>query len=167
MSEPFLRPAVAEDCGLIAGWLSDPAINAMLSSNLRGAQVSAQALMLGLRRRDQSWMLFAPDAAAMPAGLIALDSVDTVDGIANLWFLLGTRDFGGRGLTSAAIARFCRDNPAGLHVLTAWIVDGNTASVRCLEKAGFHPAGRIEQGVAFAGGRRDRILMQRIVGTMR
>lgn len=109
-------------------------------------------------------MLFALPDSSEPAGLIALDSIDTIDGIANLWFLLGNPALSGRGLTSAAIDRFCRLNPVGLHVLTAWIVEGNAASARCMEKAGFEPAGRIRQGVSLAGARRDRILMQRVIG---
>jgi RimJ/RimL family protein N-acetyltransferase len=160
---PALRPATADDCPAIAGWLNDPAVNAMLSANLREVGLTAQALALGLRRRDQSWFVFSV-ADAAPAGLIAVDSIDRGDGVGNLWFLLGDRLQAGRGLTSAAIDAFCRGNPAQLHVATAWIVDGNAASVRCLEKAGFRPAGRIVEGVNWQGGRRDRILMQRILG---
>lgn len=147
---------------MIAGWLNDPAINAMLSANLRDGGVSPQALALGLRRKDQSWFVFCVGESA-PAGLIAVDSIDRGDAIGNLWFLLGDRTLGGRGLTSAAIDIFCQSNPANLHVATAWIVDGNAASVRCLEKAGFRHAGRVAEGVRWQGGRRDRILMQRIL----
>lgn len=147
---------------MIAGWLNDPSLNAMLSANLRQGGMTAPALALGLRRRDQIWTLFSePDAA--PAGLIAVDGIDRGDAIGNLWFLLGDQRLARRGLTSAAIDAFCRANPAGLHVATAWIVDGNAASVRCLEKAGFSSAGRIAEGVRWQDGWRDRILMQRIL----
>ena len=160
---PVLRPATAEDCPAIAAWLNDPAINAMLSANLRDGGVTGPALALGLRRKDQAWFVFSPAAKAAPAGLIAVDSIDRGDGVGNLWFLLGDRAQAGRGLTSAAIDEFCHDNPAGLHVATAWIIDGNAASVRCLEKAHFSHVGRIAEGVRWQGGRRDRILMQRIL----
>lgn len=159
---PVLRPATADDCTAIAGWLNDPAINAMLSANLREGGLTAQALALGLRRKDQSWFVFGVTDGP-PAGLIAVDSIDRGDAIGNLWFLLGDQTLAGRGLTSAAIEAFCRHNPANLHVATAWIVDGNAASVRCLEKAGFRHAGRVAEGVNWQGGRRDRILMQRIL----
>ncbi len=159
---PVLRPATSEDCPAIAGWLNDPAINAMLSANLRGGGLTVQALALGLRRKDQSWFVFSVSGVA-PAGLIAVDSIDRGDGVGNLWFLLGDRALAGRGLTSAAIDSFCRSNPTQMHVATAWIVDGNAASVRCLEKAGFTHAGRIAEGVRWQNGRRDRILMQRIL----
>jgi len=165
VNEPVLRPASTDDCELIATWLNDPEIHSMLSSNLRGGGLNAAALALGLRRRDQLWTMFLPARDAPPAGLIALDNIDPIDSVANIWFVLGDSSLRGKGLTSAAIARFCRENPAGLHVLSAWIVDGNDASVACLGKAGFEQAGRISQAVHLAGGRRDRILMQRVVGT--
>lgn len=163
-AQPFLRPATADDCAAIAAWLNDPARHALLSANLRTGGASAQALTLGLRRKDQLWMVFAPNADAPPAGLIALDSIDAGDRIANLWFVLGDAALEGRGLTSAAIAAFCAANPAGLHTATAWIVDGNAASVRCLEKAGFTHVGRIHEGVRWQDGWRDRIVMQRRLG---
>lgn len=160
---PALRPATAEDCPRIAGWLNDPAINATLSANLRDGGLTAPALALGLRRKDQSWYVFSASAGGAPTGLIAVDSIDRGDGVGNLWFLLGDQSLAGRGLTSTAIDAFCRSNPAQLHVATAWIVDGNAPSVRCLEKAGFTHVGRIVQGVRWQKGRRDRILMQRIL----
>lgn len=136
----------------------------MLSSNLRGGGLSAAALAIGLRRRDQLWTMFLPAPDASPAGLIAVDNIDPIDSIANIWFVLGDSSLRGKGLTSAAIVRFCCENPSGLHVLSAWIVDGNNASLTCLGKAGFELAGRISQAVRIAGERRDRILMQRIIG---
>lgn len=163
MTAIHLRPATAEDCPLIAGWLNDPAINALLSSNLRQGGITAQALTLGLRRRDQLWTVFGASEQAPPQGLIALDSIDTHDRIANLWFVLGGVTDRGKGLTPAAIDAFCRSNPAQLHSVSAWIVDGNTASVRCLEKAGFSHVGRMAEAVRMADGWRDRILMQRIL----
>lgn len=164
VTDPILRPASRDDCELIAAWLNAPEIHAMLSSNLRCGGVNAAALALGLRRRDQLWTIFSPGRDAPPAGLIALDNIDAIDSIANIWFLLGDGALRGKGLTSAAIERFCSDNPAGLHVLTAWIIEGNAASVACLVKAGFKECGRIAQAAQLAGKRRDRILMQRVIG---
>ncbi len=159
-----LRPATSDDAALLAGWLNDPATNRLLTGNLRGGGLDATALALGLRRRDQVWMLFAETAAAPPAGLIALDGIDRADGVANLWFLLGDKAQARRGLTSAAIAAFCAANPAELHVATAWIVAENAASRACLLRAGFAEAGRITDAVLIDGRRQDRILFQKRFG---
>lgn len=159
----ILRPAQPDDCALMAQWLNDPAVNALLSSNWRRGGADPRALAVALRRRDLMWFVFAPADGEAPVGLVALDSIDPVDGTANIWFLLGEARQRGRGLTSAAIEAFCRLNPAGLHVLTAWIVDGNTASVACLTRAGFRPIGRVSGGAVIDGGRRDRLLMERVL----
>lgn len=159
-----LRAATPDDAALLAAWLNDPATNRLLTSNLRGGGLDAKALALGLRRRDQVWMLFAESAEAPPAGLIALDGIDRADGVANLWFLLGDKAQARRGLTSAAIAAFCAANPADLHVATAWIVAENAASAACLRRAGFAQAGRIDEAVLIDGKRQDRILFQRRFG---
>lgn len=159
-----LRPATSEDATLLAGWLNDPATNRLLTSNLRGGGLDAKALALGLRRRDQIWMLFAASPEAPPAGLVALDGIDQGDGVANLWFLLGDKAQARHGLTSAAIAAFCAANPAGLHVATAWVVAENAASQACLRRAGFTQAGRIQEAVLLDGQRQDRILFQRRLG---
>ena len=164
METPSFRPATADDCGLMADWLSNSVLNAMLSSNLRSGKVNKAALMLGLRRRDQLWSVFSNSPEKSPVGLIALDSIDSVDRTANLWFLLGQPGLAGQGLTSSALAFFCTSNPADLHTVTAWAVEGNKASVRCMEKAGFTHVGRICEAVRWEGEWRDRFLMQRRMG---
>jgi RimJ/RimL family protein N-acetyltransferase len=124
--------------------------------------MAPQALRIGLRRRDQGWFVFSsPVAAEEPAGLIAVDSVDPVDGVGNLWFLLGNKSQAGKGLTSMAIDEFCTTNPLKLAVLTAWVAAPNAPSLKCLERAGFSRIGRIENAVVLPEGRFARILFAR------
>lgn len=161
----MLRRAVDEDAGLIAGWLSDPETNRYLTSNLRGGRLTARLVQMGLRRRDQAWFVFGEgdgDTAAL--GLVAIDSIDTGDGVANLWFVLGERNVARRGLTSRAIAALCAANPMQMHVVTAWAAEPNVASLKCLARAGFHRVGRIENAVALPEGRSARILFARGLG---
>ena len=157
-----LRRAGRQDAPVIAEWLCRPEINRYLSSNLRDCGLDAGLVNAALRRPDQLWSVFSGDDAS-PAGLIALESIDLIDGVANIWYLLARSDATGRGLTSAAIARFCAANPAGLHTLTAWVGEPNTASLRCLEIADFHVIGRIAGGFVFEGARYDRILYERVL----
>lgn len=158
----MLRPARPEDADRIAGWLSDPAITRYLTSNLRGGTLTPQLVQVALRRRDQLWFVFEVDGK--PAGLVAIDSIDTWDGVANLWFVLGESSLGGRGLTSAAIGEFCALNPAGLHIAMAWAGSPNVASLRCLARAGFHEVGRIPDSFVVPEGRFERVLFQRRFG---
>jgi RimJ/RimL family protein N-acetyltransferase len=151
-----LRAARAEDAALIAGWLNEPAIRRYLSSNLRGGAMTAGLIRAALRRPDQAWYLFL-DEADDPLGIIAFDTVDTTDKVANLWFALGRSERAGRGDTSGAITRLLGANPLGLHAATAWVGEPNIASARCLEKAGFQIVGRSRRAFAVEGVH-DRIL---------
>lgn len=159
----MIRAATDADADLIAAWLSDAGTTRYLTSNLRGGTLTPQVVKLALRRRDQGWFVFtaADEAGAPPVGIVAVDAIDTVDGIANLWFVLGDPRLGGRGITSGAIAEFCAANPIGLHVVSAWVAEPNTPSLRCLARAGFKEIGRIEDAVELPEGRRARVLFAR------
>ncbi|MDJ0948111.1 MAG: GNAT family protein [Alphaproteobacteria bacterium] len=157
---PGIRRAEPEDAELIADWLNRPAIRRYLASNLRGGDMTAALVRAALRRPDQLWALFCDDRDA-PLGLIALDSIDAVDGVANLWYALGDESRAGQGLTSQALDRFLGANPLDLATVTAWVGAPNTASLRCLAKAGFHEIGRVSNAFVVDGARHDRVLFER------
>lgn len=144
----------------MAGWLDRPATRRYLAANLRAGGMTPALVRAALRRPDQLWSIFEDDTGA-PLGLIALDAIDAIDGVANLWYLLGDEARAGQGLTSAALDRFLAANPAGLVTATAWVAAPNTASIRCLEKAGFREIGRVSNGFAGDDGRHDRVLFER------
>jgi RimJ/RimL family protein N-acetyltransferase len=150
------------DAALIARWLGEPDNARYLTSNLRGGGLTPALIQIGLRRKDQAWYLFNPDESdAVPVGLIAVDSIDRIDGIANLWFLLGETRHRRKGLTARAIDEFCRANPLHLSVLTAWAGEPNQGSIACLRRAGFREVGRIPNAFAVSEGRFARILFER------
>ncbi len=155
-----IRRAGSDDAALIAAWLSRPAINRYLSSNLRGASLTPALIRAALRRRDQLWALFMDDGGA-PAGLIALDQIDPVDSLANLWYLLGTSTLARRGLTSTALCRLLDANPMHLATVTAWVGAPNEASRRCLLRAGFREIGRVTGAFVVDGQRHDRLLFEK------
>ncbi|QUS39093.1 N-acetyltransferase [Tardiphaga alba] len=158
----MLRPAMPDDAPVLSAWLSDPTINRYLTSNLRGIGLSAQLVKIALRRTDQCWYVFTAHDA--PIGLVALDSIDNVDGVANLWFLLGDHRFARSGVTSAAIRQFCATNPPELAVAMAWAAAPNIGSHSCLRRAGFAEIGRIENAVSLPEGRFARYLYARDMG---
>jgi len=155
----MLRPADAQDAALIARWLSEPDNTRYLTSNLRDNKLTPALVQVGLRRKDQAWYLFGDENA--PVGLLAVDSIDRIDGVGNLWFLLGEAAQRRRGLTARAIDAFCRANPLGLDVLIAWAGEPNEASLACLRRAGFREVGRIPNAFAVAGGRFARVVFER------
>lgn len=156
------------DAPKIARWLSEPANVRYLTSNLRNATLNAGLVNAALRRPDQAWYLFAPELGSAKAdqsavGILAVDSIDVIDGIGNLWYVLGDQSRAGRGLATAAILRFVENNPLKLHCVTAWLGAPNLASARCLEKAGFQKVGRIAEAFMVEGARHDRLMFQRIL----
>ncbi len=158
----MLRPANLQDAALIARWLDNPDNTRYLTSNLRGNRLTPALIQVGLRRKDQAWYLFGTEKPhAAPVGLIALDSIDRVDGVGNLWFLLGEAEYRRRGLTARAIDTFCDANPLDLAVLTAWAGEPNEASIACLRRAGFREVGRIPNAFAVAEGRFARVIFER------
>jgi [ribosomal protein S5]-alanine N-acetyltransferase len=161
-----LRRAEFADAPQIASWLSNPKNNRYLASNLRSlSTMNAGLVNAGLRRRDQAWFIFArAGAGSVASGLLAVDSIDEIDGVANLWYVLGDQSHGGTGLTTAAIARFVADNPLNLHSVTAWLGEPNVGSARCLEKVGFKMVGRVAEAFVIDGHRSDRLIFQRLLG---
>ena len=163
MINVHLRKATGADLPHLVSWLNDPDICRYLTENLRRGDVTEMLLGAGLRRRDQAWYLFFEEVSEVPLGLVALDTIEADDCHANLWFLLGAQDRAGKGLTSMAIKKFCDENPENIHSVTAWAVSLNTASVRCMVRAGFQRVGIIQDAV-WIDGWHDRVVMQRLIG---
>lgn len=159
---PGIRRADNDDADLIANWLTQPAITRYLSSNLRANAMTPALIRAALRRRDQLWALFM-DNDQKPLGLIALDQIDPVDSLANLWYLLGQSAQGRQGLTSAALRQLLDANPMQLATVTAWVGAPNEASRRCLMKAGFRQIGQITGAFVIDGQRHDRLLYEKIL----
>lgn len=79
-------------------------------------------------------------------GDIALTSINTNHGNAELGILIGERDFWGRGIApviEAAVADFAFRNIVtnGLNKLYAYVVEGNDRSQKALGKVGFRTVG--------------------------
>ena len=159
---PGIRRAHPDDADLIAAWLTQPALTRYLSSNLRTANMTPALVRAALRRRDQIWTLFM-DQNKKPLGLIALDQIDPVDSLANLWYLLGQPDRARQGFTSTALRQLLDANPMRLATVTAWVGAPNEASRRCLVKAGFHQIGQITGAFVIDGVRHDRLLFEKVL----
>ncbi len=152
-----IEPLTAEHVATVAAWLSHPEINRWLTSDWRGRVVDP--VVLGVAMRNKRNRFFLVRHQGRPCGLVALADWDAVDRIAMVWYVLGAREMGGRGIATGAL-RLLVDtafHELGIEALNAWIVDGNGASRRVLEKAGFREAGRLRSAALRDGVRADRI----------
>jgi ribosomal-protein-alanine N-acetyltransferase len=92
-------------------------------------------------------------------GLVALSEIDLVDRVAMVWYALGKAELSGRGIATAAV-RQLTDVAFGEMALAsvyAWVMEGNVASRRVLEKVGFREAGRLRQASLHGRQQVDRL----------
>ena len=152
-----IEPMAAADFEAAARWLASPEVNQWLTGEWRDTEVNASLIAIAVRNRKNRFFLvrYAGDAA----GLVALSNIEPTDKTAMLWYALGRQELRGKGIATEAVRQLSQlvFHELGLASLYAWIMDGNEASRRVLEKAGFKPAGRIRRSAAFGGQQLDRI----------
>jgi len=124
-------------------WLSDPDINRWLKSVFRGRRIDRSTVAVMLRDKRNHVLMIRDDAG--PCGLVGISEIDRLDRVGMIWYLLGEKSRGGKGVTSLAVG-LALDRAFGdldLACVYAWIIDGNEPSRRVLEKNGFQPIGRM------------------------
>jgi RimJ/RimL family protein N-acetyltransferase len=154
-----IRTAADRDLETIAGWLASPRIAGWLDFGTE-RPLTAVALKYAIAQGSMRLFTYAPADADAPIGVVGLSSIHAGFRTALLWYALGEPRFAGRGLTAGAAAEVVRIGfqELELRAINAWVVDGNEASVRILEKIGFARIGRQRQCHRIEGRRRDRLL---------
>lgn len=142
---------------LVAMWLSKWQINRWLTGEWRGKEVSPTLIAIAVRNRRNRFFLVRLDGK--PCGLVALASIDMVDKVAMVWYLMGEEQLSGCGIISEGVRQMVRlaFDELKLKSLFTWIMEDNPASGKVLLKAGFREAGRIRSSVCSAGRQIDRI----------
>jgi len=152
-----IEPLLPEQFELVAEWLSKPEINQWLTAEWRNRMVDA--LFLAMVTRNRRNRLFLTRHHGQACGLAGLADIDLTDKTAMVWYILGEQSLSGRGIMSEAVMQLTElcFGELRLESVYAWIIDGNAASRRVLEKAGFHEAGRIRRAASIGGRQVDRI----------
>jgi RimJ/RimL family protein N-acetyltransferase len=154
---PTVRSATDEDLRLVAAWLVEPEVAMWLDFGA-GRSMDVRALKYTMARGTDC--LFTYSVENTPIGVVGLCNIHARFRTAMLWYALGERRFGRRGLTTRAVADVLGKGfqELGLAAINAWTVVGNEASVRILEKNGFRLIGRQRQCHHIDGEPRDRLL---------
>src|SRR5688572_13505980 len=131
-----IEPLPAAEFESAARWLATPQINQWLTGEWRSTAVNASLIAVAVRNRRNRFFLMRHEGNA--AGLVALSNIEELDRTAMIWYALGRQDLGGKGIATAAVKQLARvafDEMrfASVH---AWVMEGNVASQRVLEKAG-------------------------------
>jgi RimJ/RimL family protein N-acetyltransferase len=161
-----IEELVPQHFDLVAGWLSKVEINRWLTAPWRNRVVTATFIAIVVR--DRKNRLFLVRCDSQPCGLTALADIDTADGTAMVWYVLGEQTLSGRGITAEAVrqlARLCFDQMR-LASIYAWVMEDNAGSTRVLQKAGFREAGRIRCAASSGGRQVDRIYFDLIAADM-
>jgi RimJ/RimL family protein N-acetyltransferase len=93
-------------------------------------------------------------------GNIKIGDVNKNHDTAEIGYLIGNKDYWGKGIASEAIRQIIKLSiyKYGLAKITAGVYEGNIASERVLRKCGFSQEGRRKSHVQIGGKRRDYIL---------
>ena len=71
-----------------------------------------------------------------PIGFVALINTDYIDRSGQIWYVMGDKNYRGKGLMTLAVELFLEivKDELGLHTVYTWIVEDNLRSIKVLEK---------------------------------
>jgi RimJ/RimL family protein N-acetyltransferase len=155
-----LRPIAADEFERVAGWLNDERNSPWLDFGAGRRSVEAVGLKVMCQRDLHCLRVFTPDDDDSPVGLAALSNVDREFGTAEVWAVLGEKEYGALDLTGQAVAQLLEHgfSTMDLQAIFAWTVEVNRGSLRLLTRLGFTPAGRRRRCHAINGKLYDRLL---------
>lgn len=148
---------------LVASWLTRADITRWLDFG-RGRQHLPGPALAIMVQQDAHRLWLVRDTLSEVVGVVALSDISVPFGTAVLWYAIGVVEARGHGVATAAVNAALEEGfgSLGLHVVQAWVVDGNVASIRVLERAGFRFGGRQRASHVLDGERRDRLLYDRL-----
>jgi RimJ/RimL family protein N-acetyltransferase len=142
----------------VAQWLADKQNHQWLDFGNGVQAPSALSLKLMTQRGVNVLRVYTADDDVTPIGVVGLSNVDRHAGTATVWAVLGRKRYGGytdravKGLLTIAFTEL------GLQSVNAWTVETNIPSIRCMERLGFRPVGRLRQCHRIDGRVFDRLL---------
>lgn len=142
---------------LAGSWLSKDENYRWLDFGNGVQRVSPITLRI-MTQRDIHVFRIYTTADDVPAGIVGLSNVDRHFRTASIWAVLGNKRYG--GCTTEAVMRMLNYafTELGLHAVSAWTVEINTAARRVLERLGFRFIGRLRQCHYIEGRPYDRLL---------
>ena len=157
----FLRKlTVADVSDAYVGWMNDPETNRFLETRWTShnrAAVEAFVADKQASTTEHLYGIFLTDGRHI--GNLKIGPVEPRHGRAPLSYFIGAKDVAGQGLATEAVKLGVRlaFERHGVRKLTAGAYDGNLASARVLEKAGFIKEGHLRGHFDFEGGRADML----------
>lgn len=138
-----LRPIDEHDLDRVTRWLSLAENGKWLDLGSSGTAISPAMLKFMSSRPSHDLQLVELPGQDEPIGLVAYGDIHMKNRTANLWYVLGDKEFAGRNLMTRAVSLMLTRgfSELNLKAVQAWAVHGNIASIRVLEKNHFSPVG--------------------------
>lgn len=151
-------PLDSEDLELAARWLAADRNGRWLDFGGTTAP-TALALRVMSQRQSHSIWVYGPPDERIPVGLVGLGNIQPRFGTAEIWCVLGEKEYGPRDLTVRAGAFVIEHgfSALGLGCIYAWTVEVNRGGRRLLRRFGFREAGRLRASHRIDGRVCDRI----------
>jgi len=143
-----------------AHWLAQEENYRWLDFGLGRQTLDRVSLTVMSKRDIHILRVFTDKTEGNPIGLVALSDISVPFRSATLWYVLGDKNYSGRGYTSKAVAMMLEEGfvRRSLGVIRAWVVEANVPSIRVLEKNQFKFTGRERQCHYIDGRAYDRLL---------
>jgi RimJ/RimL family protein N-acetyltransferase len=137
----------ADTIRVVAGWMAERENYKWLGFGNGHQSLTTATLKVMTQRDIHVLRIFTSDADDVPIGAVALSNVDPMFKTATLWFVLGDKEYSGRGYTTRAVSNILMFGftQLGLQAVNAWTVETNIASRHVLERNNFQYVGRQRQ----------------------
>lgn len=144
---------------LAASWLSEKNNYQWLDFGNGVQSLSPVSLMIMAQKDTHVLRIFTADNEPMPIGVVGLSNVDRHFKTAALWIVLGEQRYSFKGYPMRAASKMLTlaFEEIGLHVVQAWAVESNHASIRIITRLNFRPIGRQRQCHYIDGRPYDRL----------
>jgi RimJ/RimL family protein N-acetyltransferase len=134
------RPIRKSDLGVIVKWLNDSEANQYLGASVRqGTNFDVRLKWYEKYKTEKTKKMFIISIDSKPIGEIGLINIDKLDNNAELFIMIGEKEFRGKGVGEQAV-KFVADygfKKLNLHRISLGCFEENVVAIKCYEKSGF------------------------------
>jgi len=165
----YLRALDLNDCNdIYIGWMNDKETNMYMETRLHEHSLESVLTFINEINASNDSYSFAivDNITHKHIGNIKLGKINKQYSNADISYFIGDKSFLNKGYATEAvilIVQFAFNN-LNLHRVQAGVIDGNNASTRVLEKAGFVREGRLKEKFILNGNYTDHLLYGLIRG---